>query len=126
MPLTGVVKDHAHRIAHARGNRTYPVAHIHAMKSSRSGRRTIAVGEDYSLALVECDRFAARLRPRPLLDQQEFAPFEIAPAPAECASELERKCKLAIQILMKAVVAACLIAKDQRRGPGFVPAPSRS
>src|SRR5258708_23624361 len=89
------------------------------MVSSCSRRRTIAVREDYSLARIERDRLAARLRTRALLDEQQFPAFEIAPAPAERAGELKRKGNLAVQILMQAVVAALLVAKDQRRWFGL-------
>src|SRR6202030_1893941 len=91
------------------------MAHVHAMESARSRGRTIAVREDNSLAFIERDRFTARLRARPLLDEQKFAAFEITTTPAERAGELERERDLAIQILMQAVVSAGFVAKDERR-----------
>src|SRR5271155_834311 len=87
------------------------------MVSPRAGRGAVPIRENYSFACVECDRLAARLCPRALLDEQQFATFEVAPAPAERAGELQRKRDLAVQILRQAVVAALLIAKDQRRRP---------
>jgi len=61
------------------------------MVPSCAGGGTIAVREDYSLATVERDRLATRLRARALLDEQQFPSVEIAPAPAERAGELQRK-----------------------------------
>src|SRR5271155_442488 len=85
------------------------------MVSPRAGRGAVPIRENYSFACVECDRLAARLCPRALLDEQQFTTFEVAPTPAERAGELQRERDLAVQVLMQAVVAALLIAKDQRR-----------
>jgi len=89
------------------------------MVSSCAWPGTVPVREDYSLARVERDRFAARLCPRPLLYQQQFSAFEVATALAEHARELERKRDVAVQILMQAVVAALFVTKDQRRRSGL-------
>src|ERR1700736_3315867 len=95
-----IVKDHAERVALAGAKSAYSVAHVDAVMPSRSGDRTIAIGEDDSLALIHRDRFATRLRARALLDQQEFSALEILVAPAQHAGELKRERDLAVEILM--------------------------
>src|SRR5579862_3098769 len=110
-PLPRVMKNDAKRVALAHPKRADAVAYVDTIEPARPLDRTIAIGEDDAFALIHRDRFAARLRARPLLDEQEFAALKIALAPAQHRCELERERDVAIQILMEAIVTAGLVAQ---------------
>src|SRR5262249_57466212 len=83
--------------------------------------------EDDDLALLGGDRFAARLRPRPLLDQQEIPALVVDAAAAQEARELQREHHVAVEILVQAVVAPRLVLQQQcsRFRLAALPAPSQ-
>src|SRR5262249_51270144 len=70
--LLGVVEDDAERVAQAARDTAHAVAHRGAVDAASPLHRAVSGREDDDLALLGGDRFAARLRPRPLLDQQEI------------------------------------------------------
>src|SRR4030095_10325 len=83
---------------------------------ARSADGAVARGEDDYLALGERHHFAAGLGARPLLDEQELATGEVGARTAAPAGHLQREGPVAVELLMQAVVAAGLVAEQQRRG----------
>src|SRR5712691_10241721 len=81
--LLRVVKDDAERVARAAMNAAHPVAQRRAIPAARALDRTMARREDHHLALRGCDDLAARLRARPLLDEQELASVVVDAGPAQ-------------------------------------------
>src|SRR5207249_2476614 len=113
----GVVEDDAEAQALAGGHPADAVAHGHAVGAARAHHRPVAVREDDRLAALEDDDLGARLRARPLLDEQELAARVVRAAAGEHAGELEGKGERAVEVLMQAVVAAGRVAEEQRGGP---------
>src|SRR3954471_9595966 len=77
----------------------------------------VAGGEEEQLALVERDHVGARLLARALLDQHRLAAVEVLALAGEHGQRLERERDVAVEILVERVVAALVVAEDQRRGP---------
>jgi hypothetical protein len=84
----------------------------------------VARREDDDLALLGGDCLGSRLGPRPLLDQQEVAARVIDAPPAQEARELQGKDDVAVDVLVQAVVAAALVAQQERRGLGLASPPA--
>src|SRR6202008_1117868 len=114
--LLRVVEDHAERVTEAGGDAADAVTQGHAVRAAGAGDRSLSRREDHDLALLEWNHLAARLRPGPLLDQQELAAGEVRARAAQEAGHLERERDGAVEILMQAVVPAGLVAEQQRGG----------
>jgi len=69
-------------------------------------------GEDHRIALPERYDFRARLHPRPLLGDDELAPFEVSRRPRQQDRQLQREDMLTVQVLMQAVVVVGAVAKQ--------------
>src|SRR5579859_502594 len=96
-----------------------------AVSSTRTFHRPIARGENDAVALICVDHFSAGLRAWNIFDENELAAIPISVSLAEHDDQLQRKCYLPVQILMQAVVAACFVMQQKRRGlllAGFVTA----
>ena len=106
------MEDYAERMPGPRNDRAHTVTHVHPIESTRAADRAIPVGEDNPLASIKRDREAPRLSARALLDEQEFSALEVASVSVEHAGKLKRERDFAVQVLMQAVVAACLISED--------------
>src|SRR5437773_8334428 len=113
--LLRVVKDDAERVARAAMNAADAVAQCRAIPAARALDGTVARREDHHLALHGGDDLAARLRARPLLDEQELAPVVVDAGPAQEARELERKDHVAVEVLVQAVVPAGFVVQEERR-----------
>src|SRR5436309_1553845 len=124
LALLCVVKDDAERVAGAGGDATDAVAHGDAMPAAVAARRPLARGEDHQLTLLGGDRLAARLRARPLLDQQEVATLVVDAPAAQEAGDLQWKGDVAVQILVQAVVSAGFVMQQKRRRLGLPGAPT--
>src|SRR5215831_441209 len=122
--LAGVVEDDAQRVARPRDDAAHAVAHGAPIHAPGALAGSVARREDDDLAPLGGDRLAPRLGPRPLLDQQEVAARVIDTPPAQEARELQGKDDIAVDILVQAVVAAALIAQQERRGPGLASPPA--
>src|SRR5690348_10485452 len=96
----GVVEDDAEAQALAGGHPADAVAHGRAVGAARARHRPVAVREDDRLAALEDDDLGARLRARPLLDEQELAACVVRAAAGEHAGELEGKGERAVEVLM--------------------------
>src|SRR5579883_204991 len=111
----GIVEDDAQREAPAGQQPAHSVPQVHAVPAAAAANGAIARGEDDRLALFQRRRLPARLRPRPLLQQQELAAGVILASPAEGERHLDGEGHVAVQVLVQAVVVACLVLQDQRR-----------
>jgi len=111
------VEDDAEAQALARAHSADAVAHGDAVGAARARHRPVAVREDDRLAALEDDDLAARLGPRPLLDEQNLAARVVRAPAREHARHLQRKGERAVEILVQAVVAAGRVAEEQRGGP---------
>ena len=88
------------------------MAYARAKRPARSFDRPLGVREHDGLTARERDRLAARLLPRPLLDEQELASFELRRSRAgrnveartrEQDGYLEREGDLAVAVLVEIV-----------------------
>ena len=91
--------------------------HDDAVSAAAAGDGTLAGREDDARSLLDRERMPARLRARPLLDEQEFAAAVIDVASAQGEDHLQRERQVAIEILMQAVVATRGVRQQQRRRP---------
>src|SRR2546428_5614734 len=112
-----VVKDDAERHARARTDCTDAVSHDDTVGAAAARDGTLAGREDDARSLLDRERMPARLRARPLLDEQEFAAAVIDVASAQGEDHLQRERQVAIEILMQAVVATRGVRQRQRRRP---------
>jgi len=80
--------------------------------TARPCDRTIPIGKDERGSAIQRERLSARLGPGALLDEQRFPTFIIAASLTQQAGELKRKRQLTINVLVKAVVTARLVAKQ--------------
>src|SRR5258706_8722460 len=80
-PSGGVMQDHPEGEALAGPEPADAMAQRHPVGAAGALRRPVVDGEDHRLALDQRHELAARLRPRPLLDQQELAAGEIDARP---------------------------------------------
>ena len=62
------------------------------------------------------DRVAARLRARPLLDEQKLAALVVLTRTAQTKNDLPGNRHLAVDVLVQAVVSACLVGEKERVG----------
>src|SRR5262245_12486107 len=70
-------------------------------------------GEDDDLALLRPDGLTARLGPRPLFQEEKFSSVVVLARPAQEARELQREGYRAVKILVQAIVASGLVAKQE-------------
>src|SRR5437667_2146493 len=113
----GVVEDDAEAQALAGGHPADAVTHGGAVGAPRPRHRPVAVREDDRFPALEDDDLGARLRARPLLDE-EYLATRVVHAPAgEHAGELEGEGERAVEVLVQAVVAAGRVAEEKRGGP---------
>src|SRR6266516_2320470 len=115
-PLFGIVKNHAERVALATAQPAHAVPQIHAIRPAGALDRPVVHRENHALALGQRHDFGARLQAWALLGEQECASGEIATRPREQEGRLQRKCKLAVEVLMQAIEIACHVFQQQRRG----------
>src|SRR5262249_61330198 len=92
------------------------VPHGDAVVAPRAGDGTLARREDDAVALLDGDGVPARLRPRPLLDEEKLA-ARIRAARRQRDDDLQWKRDLAVDVLMEAVVAAGRVLEEERRRP---------
>jgi hypothetical protein len=71
-------------------------------------------GEDYGLALTKRDDRSPGLHPWALFRKNEFSSAEVTAGFAEEEGDLQREDKIAIEILMEAVVVVLLIFEQKR------------
>src|SRR5207237_8124728 len=71
--LLRVVEDDAESVTRPAMDRAHAMTKRGAVPAARALQGTVAGGEDDELALLRRDRLAARLRARPLLDEQEVS-----------------------------------------------------
>src|SRR5689334_24850211 len=98
------MEDDTERKARSGANRAHAVPHVHSVIASASFDGTVACRKDHDFPLRRGQNLCARLRPRPLFDEQKLTAGKIAVRPAEKSGELQRKGQGSINILMKAVV----------------------
>jgi len=77
------MKDDPQRESPARAKTADTMAHADTIDSALPSYRALIDGEDYPLPLTERYNFDARLHPRALFGQDEFAPLEILLGQAE-------------------------------------------
>src|SRR3954447_20967902 len=87
------------------------VAHRAAVVAARAGHGTLARGEQQERALLEGDDMGARLRPGPLLEQDELAAAEVHARTVEHRDRLEREGDVAVDVLVQGVVPARAVAE---------------
>src|SRR5690348_57345 len=85
------------------------MAHRDAVIAARPANRSVIDRENHRVAETERYDLSARLHPRPCFDQHEFASRELIAGSAEQYRRLYRKDVIAIEILVQAVVVACLV-----------------
>src|SRR3954447_21057266 len=93
------------------------MAHGHAVVASSATYGPFPCGEHDAGSLVDAHGMPARLGARTLLDEQEFAAAIVHIGPVEPENDLQRKRHIAVDVLVKAVVAAGVIGEEQRRWP---------
>src|SRR5262245_7540203 len=108
-----VVEDDAQREAQAAVNPAHPVSHGRAKVSARAGDGSMPGREDDDLALLRPDGLPARLGPRPLFQEEKLSSVVVFARAAQEARELQREGHRAVEILMQAVVASGLVAKQE-------------
>src|SRR5947209_7066851 len=106
MTLSSVVEDEAEGDAAAAADPAHPMPQIDPVISTFPGDRAQCVREDHRIALRQRDDLAARLRPRALFDEQEFAAREIAARPTKENRRLQGEREGAVAVLMQAVISA--------------------
>jgi len=102
---------------------TDAVAQIDAVVATRTLHGPVARGEDDRLALIGKDNLRLGLCTGLLLDEDELSSFPIAALLPEQEHHLQGKANLAVEILMKTVVASGLVVEHKWcwfRLPGFV------
>src|SRR6266496_1644001 len=104
--LRGVVEDQAQRVPAAGADRGNAVPHRGRRPAARGGDRPVAGGEDQPVTLWDQRRGAPRLRPGPLLDQEELTPGVIGAGIAEVDHDLEREHLVPVQVAVQRVPAA--------------------
>ena len=75
--LLSVVEDHAERVSEAGRDAAHAVAERDAVHAARTTDGPLPRGEDHDLPARERHHLAPRLRPRPLLHEQELAAGEV-------------------------------------------------
>src|SRR6266542_2039783 len=113
--LLRVVEDDAERVARPPRDRAHAVTHGRAMPAPGAADGPVARGEDHQLPPLGVDRLAPRLRPGPLLDEQEITALVVDATAAQKRGDLQREGDVAVEVLVQAVVAAGLVVEQQRR-----------
>ena len=90
-----------------------------AVQPRSVGDRPVSGGEDQPVTLWDQRRGAPRLRPGPLLDQEELTAGVIGAGLAEVDHHLEREHFVPVQVAVQRVPAARLVAQQDRRRPGL-------
>src|SRR5437773_3607760 len=117
------MENDAQRVAPTAVHEADAMAQIDAIVAERTFYRPVARGEDDRMTLIGDDHLRLGLRARLLFDENKFSAFPVAAVLAEQEYHLKGKADLAVEILMKAVEAARLVVKHERRGlrlPGIV------
>src|SRR5258708_34888986 len=92
------------------------MAQIDGIVAARTFHGPVARSKDDRLTLISDDHLRLGLRTGLLLDENKFSAFPIVALLAEQKYHLQWKADVAIEILMKTVVAARLVVKHERRG----------
>src|SRR5688572_21983786 len=95
------------------------MAQIYPIDAALSTHRPVVHGEYRSMALAQRHDLRARLHPRALLGDDEFAAGEVASGLGQQDRDLQREHVLAVEILMQAVVVAGAVLQKQRRRPAL-------
>ena len=111
----GVVEDHTEGVPLAARKPADSMAHPEAVRAARAPAGTVRRGKDKDLALLPRDDLAPRLRPRPLLDEEELTALVVDIAAGEEAGQLQREGDRAVEVAVQAVVAAGLVTEEERR-----------
>ena len=90
---------------------------IGAIGSALSLYRSMMNREAYGIALAQRHHFRSRLHPRTLFGQHELSSGKIPPGLRKEESHLDREDVLSIEILMKAVVVADAVLKQECSWP---------
>ena len=102
-----------YRVPHRTG---HSVSQCEREKTASVFRGPMASSENNSVALISGNYLSARLRSRNFFQQHELAAIPIASRLTKHHDQLQRKCDFAIDILVQAVIASCLVVQHQRRG----------
>src|SRR5258708_28946057 len=99
------------------------MAQIDGIVAARTFHGPVARSKDDRLTLISDDHLRLGLRTGLLLDENKFSAFPVAALLAEQKYHLQRKADVAVEILMKTVVASGLVVEHKRpwlRLPCFV------
>src|ERR1700682_640552 len=114
-----IVKDHANGMAMAGTDLADAMTQVNPIEPARPLHWSKMHGKSHGIALGERHHFGARLHPRPLLGQHEFAAGEIPARFREQDRDLQREHMFAIEILMQAIVVTGAVLQQQRRRPAL-------
>jgi hypothetical protein len=106
------VEDAAEGDALPRADACDSVADLHAPLAARPVHRPLAVRKHDRLALRERHHLDASLLARPLLEQQELAPAEVALRVAQQERDLEWEGDRSVEVLVQTVVATGRVAQQ--------------
>jgi hypothetical protein len=111
-----VVVDDAKRVSYASSHRADSVPQCQPEKTPSAFPGPMASSEHNSVALISGNYLSARLRSRNIFYQHELPAIPISSLLTKHHDQLQRKCDFAIDILVQAVIASCLVVERQRRG----------
>jgi hypothetical protein len=95
-----VVVDDAKRVSRASSHRADAVSQCEPEKTASAFRGPMAGSENNSVALISGNYLSARLRSRNIFHQYELAAIPISSLLTKQHEQLQRKCDLAINVLM--------------------------
>src|SRR5947208_12906923 len=115
-PSLCIVKNDSQTHARPGNDRADAVPHDDAVRTACADNGPLARREHDARSLRDGCGMPARLRARPLLHQQQLAAGVVDAESAQYEHHLQRKRELAVDVLVKTVVAAGAIGEKERGG----------
>src|ERR1700740_353943 len=98
-----IVKDDSKCVPSSAETLTYPMAHVHPIMPAHAPRGPMMDRKHHGVALTKGNNRRPRLHSWSLLRQDEFASREVLPGPRQQHRDLQRKCEIAVEVLMQAI-----------------------
>ena len=115
LPLSRVVEDDSGGEPRATAHAAHTMTEIHPVVALRAPHWTAMDCEGHRITLAKGNDFDTALHARPLFGQDEFAAHEIDTGLREEDRDLDRKCEIAIEVLVQAVEVSRDIMQQKRR-----------
>jgi hypothetical protein len=117
--LVGIVEDDSEGEPLSGMDRADAMTHGYTIDAASAALGAMIDGEDNGFALCELDDGDSRLHAGTLFGEDELSAGEVARGFAEQEGYLERKDKIAVEVLVEAVVVARAVLQEQRCGAGL-------